>query len=83
MLVTDTPISQSLGATFSELTEHATPLEFWAFAPTTVALVTGMTETLLSSIALLEPPLIVTTTLEATATVLATQGQALALASTS
>jgi hypothetical protein len=42
-----------------------------------------MTETLPSSIALSEPPLIVTTTLEATATVLATQGQALALASTS
>jgi hypothetical protein len=37
-------------------------------------LVTGTTEMILSSVASLEPPPIVTTTLEATATRIATQG---------
>jgi hypothetical protein len=70
-----------LGATFSELTGQPTPLEFRVFASTTAALVTGTTETIPSSIASTEPPLIVTTTLEATAIVSATQGQNLAYTS--
>jgi hypothetical protein len=81
--VIDTPVSRSLGATFSELIGQPTPLESRVLAPTTAALVTRTTETISSSIASSERPPIVTTTLEATTTVSATQGQASALASTS
>jgi len=56
MLVTDTPVSRSLGATFSEFTGQPTPLELRVPAPSTVAPVTGTTETLPSSIASLEQP---------------------------
>ena len=56
MLVTDTPVSRSLGATFSELTGQPTPLELCVPRSSTVALVTGTTETLPSSVASLEPP---------------------------
>ena len=59
MLVTDTLVSRSLGATFSELTGKPTPLELRVPAPTTVALVTGTTETLPSSVASSEPPTLV------------------------
>ena len=94
MLVTDTPVSRSLGATFSELIGQPTPPEFRAHAPTTVAPVIGTTKMIPSSIASSEPPLTVTATLEvlATATVEATlptvtpsepQGQATTLASSS
>ena len=51
MLVTDTPVSRSLGATFSELTGQPTPPELRVPAPTIVALVTKTTEMLPSSIA--------------------------------
>ena len=51
MLVTDTLVSRSLGATFSELTKHPTPLELHVPIPTTVALVTRTIEMLPSSIA--------------------------------
>jgi hypothetical protein len=81
--VTDTPVSRSLGATFNELIGQPTPPEFQVFASTTAAPVTGTTETIPSSVALTEPPPIVTTTLEATTTVSATHGQASASASTS
>ena len=69
MLVMDTPVSRSLGATFSELTEQSTPLELRVPAPTIVAPVIRTTETLPSSVASFEPPQTVTPTLEASATV--------------
>ena len=67
VLVTDIPISRSLGATFSELIGQPTPLVFRVLAPTIAAPVTGTTETIPSSIASSEPPLTVTTTLEVSA----------------
>ena len=51
MLVADTLVSKSLGATFSELTGQPTLLELRVPGPSIVALVTGTTETLPSSIA--------------------------------
>ena len=59
MLVTDTPVSRSLGATFSELTGQPTPPELRVPVPTIVALVTRTIETLPSSVASSEPPPIV------------------------
>ena len=59
VLVTDTLVSRSLGATFSELIGQPTPLELRVPIPTIVAPVTGTTETLPSSVASLEPPPIV------------------------
>ena len=56
MLVPDTPVSRSLGATFSELTGQPTPPELCVPGPSIVALVTGTTETLPSSVASSEPP---------------------------
>ena len=56
MLVTDTPVSRSLGATFSELTGQPTPLELRVPASSVVALVTRTTEMLPSSIVSSEPP---------------------------
>ena len=56
MLVSDTLVPRSLGATFSELTGQPTPPELCVPRPSTVALVTGTTETLPSSIASSEPP---------------------------
>ena len=50
-LVTDTLVSRSLGATFSELTWQPTPPELRVLAPTTIAPVTGTTKTLPSSVA--------------------------------
>ena len=90
----DTLVSRSLGATFSELIGQPTPLEFRVLSPTTAAPIIGTTETIPSSIALSEPPLTITPTLEvlATAAVVAPlpivtpsepQGQATTLASTS
>ena len=63
----DTPVSRSLGATFSELTRQPTPLVFQVSIPTMVALVIGTTEMILSSVASSEPPQIDTPTLEASA----------------
>ena len=68
MLVTDTLVSRSLGATFSELTGQPTPLVFRVSGPTTAAPVTETTEIILSSVASFEPPQTVTPTLEASAT---------------
>ena len=56
MLVIDTPDSRSLGDTFSELTGQPTPLELRVPRPSTIAPVTGTTETLPSSVASSEPP---------------------------
>ena len=44
-------MSRSLGASFSELTGHPTPPDLYVPVPTTIAPVTGMTETLPSSVA--------------------------------
>ena len=55
MLVTDTPVSRSLGATFSELIGQPTPLELRVLVSSIVTPVTGTTETLSSSVASLEP----------------------------
>jgi len=95
MLVTDTPVSRSLGATFSELIGQPTPPEFQVLPPTLAAPVTGMTKTLQSFVALSKPPPIVTPTLEASVTetetvvaslpretILEPHGQAIALATT-
>ena len=59
VLVTDTPVSRSLGATFSELTGQPTPPELRVPIPSTVAPVTGTTEMVPSSVASSEPPPIV------------------------
>ena len=66
--MTDTPVSRSLGATFSELTWQPTPPVFRVSVPTTAAPVTGTTETISLSVASSEPPQTVTPTLEASAT---------------
>ena len=63
VLVMDTPVSRSLGATFSELIGQLTPPKFQVLAPTTAAPVTGTTEMIPSSVALSEPSLTVTLTL--------------------
>ena len=55
MLVTDTPVSRSLGATFSELIGLPTLLELRVPAPTIVAPVTRTTKMLPSSVASSEP----------------------------
>ena len=51
-----TPVSRSLGASFSELTGQPTPPEIHVPSPSTVAPITGTTETLPSSVASSEPP---------------------------
>ena len=55
MVVTDTPVSRSLGATFSELTGQPTPPELRVPRPSTIAPVTRTIETLPSSLASSEP----------------------------
>ena len=67
-LVTDTPVSRSLSATFSELTGQPTPLVFQVPIPTTAAPVTRTTEMFPLSVSSSEPPQTVTPTLEASAT---------------
>ena len=56
VLVTDTPVSRSLSATFSELIGQPTPPVFRVLAPTIAALVTGTTKMIPSSVASSEPP---------------------------
>ena len=51
----DTSVSKSLGATFSELTGQPTPPYLHVPGPSTVAPITGTTETLPSSVASSEP----------------------------
>ena len=46
-----TPVSRSLGASFSELTEQPTPLELHVLGPSIVAPITRTIETLLLSVA--------------------------------
>ena len=70
--MTDTPVSRTLAATFSELTDLPTPTEYRVLVPTTAAPIIGMTETHPSSIASFESPPIVTATLEASTTETAT-----------
>ena len=67
----DTPVSKSLGATFSELTGQPSPLVFRVSVSTTAAPVTGTTETIPSFVASSEPPQTVTPILEASATAIA------------
>ena len=55
MLVTDTLVSRSHSATFSELTGQPTPPELRVPVSSTVAPVTGTTEMLPSSVASSEP----------------------------
>ena len=54
-----TLVSRSLGASFSELTGQPTPLELHVPVPTTIAPVTGTTETLPSSVASSEPTIVI------------------------
>jgi hypothetical protein len=68
VIVTDTPVSRSLGATFSELTGQPTPLEFRALTPIIAAPVTETIEMIPSSVASSEPPQTATPTLEVSAT---------------
>ena len=49
-------VSRSLGVTFSELTGHSTPPYLHVPNPSTVAPITGTTETLPSLVASSEPP---------------------------
>ena len=71
MLVMDTPVSRSLGATFSELIGQPTPLEFRVPIPTIDALVTRITRMIPSSITSFEPPQSITPTLKASAIAIA------------
>ena len=59
MLVIDTLVSRSLGATFSELIGQPTPPYLHVPGPSIVALITGTTETLPSSVASSEPAALV------------------------
>ena len=52
-------MSRSLGASFSELTGHPTPLDLHVPIPTTIALVTGTTEMLPFSVASSEPTIVI------------------------
>ena len=56
MLVTDTLVSRSLGATLIKLIGQPTPPDLHVPTSTTIALVTGTTKTLPSSVASSEPP---------------------------
>ena len=68
VLMMDTLVSKSLGATFSEPTGQPTPPEFRVHAPTIAAPVIGTSKTILSSITSSKPPLTVTPTPEVLAT---------------
>ena len=59
LLVPETTVSRSLGASFSELTGIPTPLYLHVLGPSIVAPVTRTTETLPSSVASSEPTLVV------------------------
>ena len=56
LLVLDTSVSRSLGATFSESTGQPTPPYLHVLGPSIVAPITGTTEMLPSSVASSEPP---------------------------
>ena len=59
LLVPETTMSRSLGASFSELTGQPTPPYLHILGPSTVAPITGTTETLPSSVASPEPAALV------------------------
>ena len=59
LLVPETTVYMSLGASFSELTGQPTPPYLHVPGPSRVAPITGTTETLPSLVASLEPPTIV------------------------
>ena len=65
LLVPETTMSKSLGASFSELTGQLTPPYLDVLGPSTVAPITGTTKTIPSSVASFEP---VTLVVSATAT---------------
>ena len=58
LLVPETPVSRSLGASFSELTGMPTPPYLHVLGPSTVAPVTGTTEALPSLVASSEPTIV-------------------------
>ena len=58
LLVPETTVSRSLGASFSELTGMPTPLYLHVPGPSTIAPVTGTTETLPSPVASSEPAIV-------------------------
>ena len=71
-----TPVSRSLGASFSELTGQPTPPELHVLGPSTVAPIVGTTETLPSLVASLEQAApVIDPTQTASALLLATEGQ--------
>ena len=81
----ETTVSGSLGATFSELIGQPTPPYLHVPGPSTVAPITGTTETLPSSVASSKPPatviptesqaaLVLDPTQTASASLLATEG---------
>ena len=59
LLVLETTVFRSLGASFSELTGMPTPPYLHVLGPSTVAPVTGTTETLPSLVASSEPTIVV------------------------
>ena len=71
-----TPVSRSLGASFSELIGQPTPLELHVLGPSTVAPITRTTETLPSSVASSEQAApVLDPTQTASTSLLATEGQ--------
>ena len=59
LFVPETTVSRSLGASFSELTGMPTPPYLHVLGPSTIAPVTGTTETLPSSVASSEPTIVI------------------------
>ena len=76
LLVLNTSVSRSLGATFSELIGQPTMPYLHVLGPSTVAPITGTTEMLPSSVASLEQAaLVIDPTQTTLASLLATKGQ--------
>ena len=84
LLVLDTSVSRSLGASFSELIGQPTPPYLHVPGPSIVAPITGTTETLSFSVASSEPTIVIPAqstaapvpdlTQTATTTIIATEG---------
>ena len=76
LLVLETTVSRSLGASFSELTGQPTPPYLYVLGPSTVAPITRTTETLPSSVASSEQAApVLDPTQTASTSLLATEGQ--------
>ena len=85
LLVLETSVSRSLGASFSELTGQPTPPYLYVLGSSTVAPITETTETLPSSVASSKPTIVVPSESQAapvldptqttTASLLASEGQ--------